>query len=172
LSLAPRIPRWRLCGSSCIRYAHLFNFSLVFLCQHALALHQEFVEAIDAIDNGIGQYGKDATPLYRSRTDLSSRVGHLNPAWNEVSNDNVLDVSSMSLYWKCRALHKWDPQSQFAKASKLAGDEFMGRLDYYGKAWLPARDLVSQALAARFNADESGKIILFESFLPWKVRLI
>jgi uncharacterized UPF0160 family protein len=54
--------------------------------------HQEFIEAIDGIDNGINQYSKDAQPLYRSRTDISSRVGHLNPAWNEPSGPEVYDV--------------------------------------------------------------------------------
>jgi uncharacterized UPF0160 family protein len=53
---------------------------------------QEFIEAIDGIDNGINQYGKDAKAMYRSRTDLSSRVGHLNPAWNEPATSDIYDV--------------------------------------------------------------------------------
>ena len=53
---------------------------------------QEFIEAIDAIDNGISQYDTDIRPKYRVGTDLSSRVGHLNPAWNEASDSAILDV--------------------------------------------------------------------------------
>lgn len=55
---------------------------------------QEFVEAIDAIDNGISQYPADLQPQYRSRTDVSSRVGHLNPPWNEHVDSAGVDVST------------------------------------------------------------------------------
>ncbi len=55
---------------------------------------QDFIEAIDAIDNGISQYPKDIKALYKNRTDLSSRVGHLNPAWNQSVDAQTVDVSS------------------------------------------------------------------------------
>jgi hypothetical protein len=54
----------------------------------------------------------------------------------------------------------------------LAGEEFLGRLEYYANAWLPARDLVLDGLSSRQNVDDSGKIILFEQFAPWKVILL
>lgn len=54
---------------------------------------KEFIEAIDAIDNGISQYPTDIKPKYRSRTDLSSRVGALNPAWNQPTDSDTVDVS-------------------------------------------------------------------------------
>jgi len=57
------------------------------------------------------------------------------------------------------------------KASTLTGEEFLGRLDYYAKAWLPARTLVAEGLAQRTQVDPSGRIILFEQFGPWKVSL-
>jgi len=57
-----------------------------------MSLTQEFIEAIDAIDNGISQYPTDIAPKYRSRTDLSSRVGSLNPAWNEPVDSEGVDV--------------------------------------------------------------------------------
>lgn len=63
------------------------------------------------------------------------------------------------------------PQAQFEKASALTGAEFLGKLDYYAQAWLPARDLLVASIAAsKAGVDPSGKIILFEQFLPWKVR--
>lgn len=40
-------------------------------------LYENFVEALDGIDNGIQQYEGDSKPRYSSRTDLSSRVGHV-----------------------------------------------------------------------------------------------
>jgi uncharacterized UPF0160 family protein len=55
---------------------------------------QEFIEALDGIDNGITQYTNDIKPKYRNHTDLSSRVGWLNPAWNEPFDSQTLDVGS------------------------------------------------------------------------------
>ncbi|CAE6421621.1 unnamed protein product [Rhizoctonia solani] len=113
---------------------------------------KDFIEAIDGIDNGVLQYPSEIPPAYRNRTDLSSRVGHLNPRWNEsVDSDGV--------------------NARFQKASELTGTEFLGRLDYLANAWLPARDLVSSALAARTQVDPTGHIILFEQFAPWKEHL-
>ncbi|TCD71506.1 hypothetical protein EIP91_008887 [Steccherinum ochraceum] len=117
-----------------------------------LKLYKEFVEAIDAVDNGISQYPSDLQPKYRSRTDISSRVGHLNPAWNESVDSQTVDA-------------------QFLKASALVGGEFFDRLHYYANAWLPARSLVAAALTNRTAFDPSGKIILFEQFAPWKEHL-
>lgn len=57
-----------------------------------LKMYKEFIEAIDAIDNGISQYATDIKPKYRLKTDVSSRVGHLNPAWNEPVDSQTVDV--------------------------------------------------------------------------------
>ena len=61
-----------------------------------LKLYKEFIEAIDAIDNGISQYPTDLKPRYRLRTDVSSRVGYLNPAWNQSVDAQTVDVSESS----------------------------------------------------------------------------
>ncbi|KAG9123643.1 hypothetical protein FRC07_014403 [Ceratobasidium sp. 392] len=114
-----------------------------------LKAYGHFIEAIDGIDNGVLQYPQDIAPAYRSRTDLSSRVGQLNPRWNQsVDSDGVDQL--------------------FHKASLLTGTEFLGRLDYLANAWLPARDIVSRGVELRTQADPSGRIILFEEFAPWK----
>ncbi|KAJ3774926.1 GAMM1 protein [Lentinula raphanica] len=118
-----------------------------------LKLYKEFIESIDANDNGISQYPTDIKPRYKVRTDLSGRVSHLNPPWNK-----SLDAQGMD--------------AQFEKASSLTGSEFLERLDYYTNAWLPARDLLVSAIqSSKEKVDSSGKIILLESFLPWKEHL-
>lgn len=43
----------------------------------------------------------------------------------------------------------------------MAGDEFENRLDYYANAWLPARDVVLEAVTKRFEVDPSGQIVIF-----------
>jgi len=76
----------------------------------------------------------------------------ISAAWNEPFDSKMVDT-------------------RFEKASQLTGGEFLGRLDYYAKAWLPARDLVADALNQRLNVDPSGHIIVFEQFAPWKEHL-
>jgi uncharacterized UPF0160 family protein len=63
-----------------------------------LKLYKEFIEAIDAVDNGISQYLTDIKPKYRNRTDLSARVGWLNPAWNQSVDSLIVDVGFCRLH--------------------------------------------------------------------------
>lgn len=61
-------------------------------------------------------------------------------------------------------------KAQFSKASALTGEEFLGKLDYYANAWLPARDILIASLQkSKKEIDPSGKIILMTQYLPWKV---
>ncbi|CEQ40064.1 SPOSA6832_01635 [Sporobolomyces salmonicolor] len=117
-----------------------------------LKMYADFVEAFDGIDNGVTQYVSSEPPLYRSRTDISSRVGALNPRWNEESSDAILD-------------------QRFEQASQLAGKEFLDRLDYLEKAWLPAREIVQRAVEKRKDVHPSGKVLVFDEFAPWKEHL-
>lgn len=48
-------------------------------------LYENFVEEVDAVDNGISQYEGEAR--YAVSTTLSARVAHLNPRWNSKSQD-------------------------------------------------------------------------------------
>ncbi|KFQ23005.1 hypothetical protein N332_10089, partial [Mesitornis unicolor] len=91
-------------------------------------LYENFVEEIDAIDNGIAQ--AEGEPRYALTTTLSARVGHLNPRWNDPDQDT---------------------QAGFERALELVGGEFLERLDYYHRAWLPARPLVEEAVRRRFE---------------------
>ncbi|KAL7414459.1 GAMM1 protein [Mrakia frigida] len=117
-----------------------------------LKLYEDFIEAIDGIDNGVTQFISSEAPRYKSRTDLSARVGGLNPRWNEPSNDEVLDA-------------------KFVVASALTGSEFLSKLSYLAEAWLPARSIIQKAFAERHSHHSSGKILVFETFAPWKEHL-
>ncbi|KAL3699288.1 hypothetical protein R1sor_017310 [Riccia sorocarpa] len=44
-----------------------------------LAVYKSFMEAIDAVDNGIRQYDTDSPPKYANDKYLSARVGRMNP---------------------------------------------------------------------------------------------
>ncbi|XP_062975755.1 MYG1 exonuclease isoform X2 [Elgaria multicarinata webbii] len=112
-------------------------------------LYENFVEEIDAIDNGISQW--DGEPRYAMTTNVSARVAYLNPRWNDKDQDT---------------------EAGFQKAMELVGNEFLDRLDYYYRAWLPARTLVEEAIQQRFEVDPSGEIlVLAQGGCPWKEHL-
>ncbi|XP_028577359.2 MYG1 exonuclease [Podarcis muralis] len=112
-------------------------------------LYENFVEEIDAIDNGISQW--EGEPRYAMTTNVSSRVAYLNPRWNDKDQDT---------------------EPGFQKAMELVGNEFLDRLDYYYRAWIPARTLVEKAIQQRFEVDPSGEIlVLAQGGCPWKEHL-
>lgn len=118
-----------------------------------MKMYDDFVEAIDAIDNGIALYpDAPSEPNYKSRTDLSSRVGFMNPRWNQPFEDA-------------------DLLARFRRASAMAGGEFFDRVDDALLAWLPARAIVQDALKARTSfdgADPRGRILFFAQAVGWK----
>lgn len=117
-------------------------------------LYENFVEEIDAIDNGIAQ--TDGEPRYALTTNLSARVGHLNPRWNDPDQDTEVGTRGKGGDAELRSLGSpltllLRPQAGFKRAMELVGSEFMDRLDYYHRAWLPARALVEDAIRRRFE---------------------
>lgn len=71
---------------------------------------------------GVNQWDVDTPPKYISNTNLSARVGGLNPRWNEDSSSDRTDA-------------------QFQKAVQLTGSEFLNCLDYISKVALMSRVL-------------------------------
>lgn len=62
-------------------------------------------------------------------------------------------------------------QAKFVVASALTGSEFLSKLSYLAEAWLPARSIIQKAFAERHSHHSSGKILVFETFAPWKEHL-
>ena len=128
-------------------------------------LYKNFVESIDAIDNGIDQFeavvaDDDARDAKRARlvmryvnsTTLSSRIGNMNAAWNEDASGAVQDA-------------------RFQQASEIAGSELLSKLSYLSDSWLPARAIVAAAFAERGSVHPSGKVMTLTRFAPWKEHL-
>ncbi|TRY86558.1 hypothetical protein DNTS_018569, partial [Danionella cerebrum] len=112
-------------------------------------VYEGFVEEVDAIDNGISQ--TDEVVRYSVTTTLSNRVSHLNPHWNS---------------------REQDTREGFHKAMAMVGMEFKDRVDYFVNAWIPAREIVEQAIKTRHQVDVSGEIILLDQGgCPWKEHL-
>ncbi|CAD6578156.1 MAG: hypothetical protein TREMPRED_002124 [Tremellales sp. Tagirdzhanova-0007] len=115
-----------------------------------LQVYSELIESVDAIDNGVDLCS--GPPAYSVHSDLSSRIRRVNPNWNEPTSDAVYD-------------------EKFQIASDMTGEEFLSHIDYFSKAWLPARDIVKDALAKRLEVDPSGAIAVFQQSAPWKDHL-
>lgn len=111
-------------------------------------IYTNFIEAIDGIDNGIAQ--TDAQPRYRINSDLSSRIKFLNPAWNDTTSDI---------------------EAQFKKATEVAGTEFVDKIKYCGKHWLPAREIVQNAMKERQTHRPEGDVLVLHQACPWTSHL-
>lgn len=115
-----------------------------------LRVYDSFMEAVDAIDNGIERYVSDEPPRYESSTDLSSRVGRLNPEWYEKEPDY---------------------DAAFRAAMDLVGTEFDSCVCRAATSWLPARSIVATAFSKRGDEDSSRAIMILREWAPWKDHL-
>ncbi|KAL8150310.1 hypothetical protein V2J09_020118 [Rumex salicifolius] len=118
-----------------------------------IAIYKSFMEAIDAVDNGINQYDTDQPPKYVNNTHLSLRVGRLNLDWTDPDQSSEKENEA------------------FQRAMNLAGGEFLDRVKFHVKSWLPARSIVMKCFSARNEVDPSGEIVVLDTFCPWKLHL-
>lgn len=115
-------------------------------------LYVSFIEAVDAIDNGVARFDTTLLPRYEAHTDLASRVGQLNASWLETLTDAETDL-------------------RFATAVALTGAEFETHLNLVVQQWLPARSIVDRAVSERFALDEGGRIIRLSRYCPWQQHI-
>jgi len=129
-------------------------------------IYEDFIEALDAHDNGISAYdpkGIEAAGLQKRFSDggfsLGAVVSRLNPNWND---STPLDTDAAQAA----------EDEKFLTASNRMGEEFSRELEYYAKAWLPARDIVRKAYTRRLEYDAQGRILVFDGqSVPWKDHL-
>eukprot|EP00270_Netrium_digitus_P018870 TRINITY_DN7260_c0_g1_i2.p1 TRINITY_DN7260_c0_g1~~TRINITY_DN7260_c0_g1_i2.p1 ORF type:complete len:318 (-),score=55.62 TRINITY_DN7260_c0_g1_i2:167-1120(-) len=112
-----------------------------------LACYRTFMEAIDAIDNGVNQFDAVGPPKYENNTHLSARVGRLNPSWTVKCTQEIEDAA-------------------FHRAVEMAGTEFLECVRDLATSWLPARTIVVDSLKSRITSDESGEIVVLKQFCP------
>lgn len=121
-------------------------------------VYEDFVEGIDAQDNGISPYPDAAAVLkFKPALSLPGMVAHLNADWNEPRSSEQQDAA-------------------FVQASDLVGAYFKARVSRTLRSWLPARELVHGLVAGRLGDgaldDTDRQILLVEgSYLPWKEHL-
>jgi len=113
-----------------------------------MKVYETFVEAVDGVDNGVNQY--EGEPAYQSSTDLGSRVGALNPSWNDEDQSEE------------------EVMRRFHQAMQLTGKELTEKVVYLARSWWPARSIVQEAVDSRFDVHKSGQIIRLNTRCPWK----
>lgn len=126
-------------------------------------VYTDFVEALDAHDNGISVYDPADTKdlqkrFYDGGIGLGSLVGDLNA--------NFDDEKGLSAEQAQEA-----EDERFLEASSLMGTTFLRKLEYYHRAWLPARTLVHDTYSRRKEYDEKGRLMVFPKGCPWKDHL-
>lgn len=129
-------------------------------------VYESFIEAVDANDNGISAYdpkGIAAAGLEKRFSDggfsLGAMVSRLNPNWNDPIPSDPVQAQQFE-------------DEKFLVASARMGEEFAQDLEYYIKAWLPARDIVRKAYTNRLQHDPKGRILVFDGqAVPWKDHL-
>lgn len=100
------------------------------------SIYDNLIEGLDAIDNGVPV--AEGPLKYRVNTDLSSRVGRLNPTWVDA------DV---------------DIDERFREAMKLTMEEFDYQVLYTINVMLKAKDVFLNAYNNRFKLHPSGLLI-------------
>ncbi|PYI26294.1 putative metal-binding protein [Aspergillus indologenus CBS 114.80] len=125
-------------------------------------LYNDFIEAIDANDNGVSVYdpeGITAAGLKKRFRDggvtLASVVGDMN---------NPDPTSPPG--------EPQDEDSLFGRASTFIGNVFTRKLHHAASSWLPARTTVGAAYRSRRDVHPSGRIIVLpQGGVPWKEHL-
>ena len=136
-------------------------------------LYTEFVEALDANDNGISVYDpKDTASIKKRFNDSGVTIGSIVNDLNSDFDDDPIkpprDVSSSRTLDEIQD----EEDARFLEASKLMGTTFLRKLTYYCKAWLPARNIVQTAYNLRHQCNPSGQIMAFDNGgVPWKDHL-
>jgi uncharacterized UPF0160 family protein len=115
-------------------------------------VYDSFVEAVDAVDNGIARFVTTEPPRYDSSTDIGARVGRMNASWNESATSEVQDAN-------------------FAKAVQFSGAEFDACVVQIAQSWLPARAIVAKAMSTRTADDDAGSLFVMREWAPWKDHL-
>lgn len=136
-------------------------------------LYVDFVEALDAHDNGISVYDPAETKGLKKRfhdggVGLGSLVGDLNDGSSEDEEDEQEgEVGGMDEAQRAQRTE----DERFLRASKLMGKTFLRKLRYLHRSWLPARASVHEAYDRRKEFEKGGRVIVFDKPCPWKDHL-
>ncbi|KAJ5086363.1 Metal-dependent protein hydrolase [Penicillium alfredii] len=125
-------------------------------------LYTDFIEAIDANDNGISAY--DPAAVAAANLEKRFKDGGITLA-SLVGDMNNPDPTSPPG-------EPQDEDSLFGRASTLIGNAFTRKMHHASTSWLPARTTVGSAYRTRTEVHPSGRIIVLpQGGVPWKEHL-
>lgn len=131
-------------------------------------LYDDFVEAVDANDNGISKY--DDSRLEQAGIEKRFKDGGITLASlvNDLNHEDPLGAPSRSTEDQPQA----EEDFRFSQASTLMGNAFLRKLHGAATAWLPARTIVKEAFNNRLNAHPVGQLLVLpRAGIPWKEHL-
>ncbi|KFH02123.1 putative GAMM1 protein [Toxoplasma gondii VAND] len=140
-------------------------------------LYTSFVEAVDAIDNGVSIASNGSPLLYKDSTNLSSRVSRCYPPWNleelRATRPQVkrLRTAEADLYPAEVEGGSVEEVHGFRKAMKLVDAEFEDAVSSIVDVWLPARQVVLDAVQERTKVHSSGRIVKLKQWCPFQEHL-
>lgn len=136
-------------------------------------LYKDFVEALDAHDNGISIYDPAETKNLKKRfydggVSLGSLVSDLNNSYS----DDEEETTSTSKKEPTPSEFQAVEDARFIKASELMGTTFLRKLTHYHRSWLPARKIIQQAYSPLVALPTPlNQILILPHSLPWKDHL-
>lgn len=133
-------------------------------------LYDDFVEAVDAHDNGISKY--DDGQLGQAGIEKKFKDGGVTLASlvNDFNHEDPLTLGAPSKSTEEQPQAEED--YRFVQASALMGNAFLRKLHGAATAWLPARIIVKDAFATRATAHPSGQLLVLpRAGIPWKEHL-
>lgn len=133
-------------------------------------LYDDFIEAVDANDNGISKY--DDTQLAQAGVESRFKDGGVTLASlvNDLNHEDPLAVGIPSRSTEDQPQAEED--YRFGQASTLMGHSFLRKLHSAATAWLPARTIVKDAFSSRLNNHPSGQLLVLpRAGIPWKNHL-
>ncbi|CBZ55376.1 hypothetical protein NCLIV_057990 [Neospora caninum Liverpool] len=140
-------------------------------------LYTSFVEAVDAIDNGVSIAADGSSLLYKDSTNLSCRVSRCYPPWNledlRTTRPHLkrLRTDDANLYPADVEGGSVEEVLGFRKAMKLVDSEFEDAVSSIVDVWLPARQVVLDAVQERTKVHPSGRIIKLKQWCPFQEHL-
>lgn len=125
-------------------------------------LYTDFVEAIDANDNGISAYDPAALAAVNLQKRFKDGGVTLASIVNDMNNPDPTSPPG----------EPQDEDSLFGRASTLIGNVFARKLHHASTSWLPARTTVGTAYQSRTEIHPSGRILVLpQGGVPWKEHL-